>query len=516
VEIKMFKRIALGIIVGVLSISALAQGPCASQSGKLACVIPQEYGVNAFDFTNVLRPVGDHPEHFNRGSGDIQSRLQPLTKIIGRQANLLPLASPSSGVLLTFDSSLKTQVITTDSLGPVLGERAETVGRHRLFLGFSYQFFDFDRIDGVDLRNIPAVLVHQDDSDDNVPKVCSAATTSLANVNGCAFVRDAVKTNNSIDLKASQYTAYVTFGLTSRIDVSLVIPFENVRFGLRSNDTIVLGTDGNYPVVAGTQDALANSAPRFDHLFRDCPNYPGATSAAALDPRCLNHSFPDPGLTGGGSNANNSATGIGDLVARVKWNAWHGERANFAAGVDVRLPSGDALNFLGSGSYGAKPFAVFSYRARISPHVLVGYEWNSDSITAGDLVENSKGSVPNDFVYSAGADAWVTKWLTGSFDIIGQRFFDTSTLAVVPQTFLAPCGSCAVVGTARPTPDTVTYSSVTEKNQSYNLTNASMGIKLRPFPKVSKLVITANVLVRLDEGGLHSKPAPLIGLGYTF
>jgi hypothetical protein len=43
-----------------------------------------------------------------------------------------------------------------------------------------------------------------------------------------------------------------------------------------------------------------------------------------------------------------------------------------------------------------------------------------------------------------------------------------------------------------------------------------MGIKLRPFPKVSKLVITANVLVRLDEGGLHSKPAPLIGLGYTF
>ena len=51
---------------------------------------------------------------------------------------------------------------------------------------------------------------------------------------------------------------------------------------------------------------------------------------------------------------------------------------------------------------------------------------------------------------------------------------------------------------------------------SYNITNASMGIKLRPFPKVSKLVITANVLVRLDEGGLHSKPAPLIGLGYTF
>ena len=521
----MFKRIALCMIVGALSTSALAQGPCALQSEKLACVIPEEYGVNAFDFTNVLRPVGDHPAHFNRGSGDIQSRLQPLTKIIGRQANLLPLASPSSGVLLTFDSSLKTQVITTDSLGPVLGERAETVGRHRLFLGFSYQFFDFDRIDGVDLRNIPAVLVHQDDSDDNPPKVCSAAISdgkpkTLTNVNGCAFVRDAVKTDNSIDLKASQYTAYVTFGLTSRIDVSLVIPFENVRLGLQSRDTIILGTNGFY--LPAVKDG---PPPNFDHLFADCRTpTPAAASAtdtqaqatANFDSGCLNHTFPDPAFTRGGSNANNSATGIGDLVARVKWNAWHGERANFAAGVDVRLPTGDALNFLGSGSYGAKPFAVFSYRYRISPHVLVGYEWNSDSITAGDLVENSKGTVPNDFVYSAGADAWVTKWLTGSFDIIGQRFFDTPTLAVTPQTFLAPCGTCAPVGSARPSPDTVIYNSLSERNQSYNSTNASMGIKLRPFPKVSKLVITANVLVRLDEGGLHSKPAPLIGLGYTF
>ena len=53
-------------------------------------------------------------------------------------------------------------------------------------------------------------------------------------------MRDAVITNNSIDLKASQYTAYLTFGLTSRIDVSLVIPLKTFCMGLRSNDTIVL------------------------------------------------------------------------------------------------------------------------------------------------------------------------------------------------------------------------------------------------------------------------------------
>jgi hypothetical protein len=43
-----------------------------------------------------------------------------------------------------------------------------------------------------------------------------------------------------------------------------------------------------------------------------------------------------------------------------------------------------------------------------------------------------------------------------------------------------------------------------------------MGVKIRPFPKASKLVLTANVLVRLDNGGLHSKPAPMAGIGYTF
>ena len=87
-----------------------------------------------------------------------------MTAEIGRQANLLPLASPSSGFVLTYDSSLKTFVTSNDSLGPILGERAETVGRHRLFIGFSYQFFNFNKIDSVDLHNIPVVLPHAEDT----------------------------------------------------------------------------------------------------------------------------------------------------------------------------------------------------------------------------------------------------------------------------------------------------------------------------------------------------------------
>lgn len=502
--------------------SAFAQVACSAQSSKLACVIPQEYGSKAFDFTGVLYAVGRHAEHFNSGPGDIESRLAPLTSAIGRQANLLPLASPSSGVVLSYDPSLKTFVASTDSLGPILGERGETVGRHRLFVGFSYQFFNFDKIDGVNLRNIPAVLTHTNDPFNNAPIACSINPAAGSSLTGCAYIRDLIKTVNSIDLKVSQYTSYITFGLTNRIDVSIVIPIENVRMALTSQDTIVLGSSGFFVPAPGSPNDInpnqnnppGHNPPFFFHLFKDCPNTSPSSGAAALASNCLNHTFPDPTFTGSGSSPKNSASGIGDVVARVKWNAWSAERMRVAVGLDVRFPSGDALNYLGSGSYGVKPFAVFSYRARVSPHVLVGYEWNSHSILAGDLTTGSKGYVPSDFVYSAGADAAVTKWLTGSFDIIGQRFFRGGTESVTSQQFLAPCtGACD----AAPTPNTVAYDNLSpSSNASYSITNASMGIKVRPFGKVSRLVLTANVLVRLDDGGLHSKPAPLAGIGYTF
>jgi hypothetical protein len=523
-----------GFIFGCAS--AFAQGPCSAQTSKLACVIPQEYGSSAFNFTTVLYNPSSgtkdfHDFHF---ASDFSALLKPVTSEIGRQANLLPLASPSSGVVLSYDPSLKTLVASTDSLGPVLGERGETVGRHRLFLGFSYQFFDFDKIDGINLRNIPAILTHRIDTQDNTPMnsppvTCdpSIGASSQENLMGCAFVRDLIKTANSIDLKVSQYTSYITFGLTNRIDISIVIPIENVRMALRSQDTIVLGSNGLFTPNPNSPDASilnqnnppGNGPPYFFHLFKDCPNTSPSSGAAALGSNCLNHTFPDPTWIGtpsspNGSSPKNAASGIGDVVARVKWNAWSAERMRVAVGLDVRFPSGDALNYLGSGAYGVKPFAVFSYRARVSPHVLVGYEWNSHSILAGDLTTGSKGYVPSDFVYSAGADAWVTKWLTASFDIIGQRFFRGGTESVTSQQFLAPC---TVTCDTAPTPNTVAYDSLSaNSNASYSITNASMGIKVRPFGKVSRLVLTANVLVRLDDGGLHSKAAPLAGIGYTF
>jgi hypothetical protein len=513
--------VLLAVLVLFGCANVFAQGPCSSQSGKLACVLPLEYGTGGA-FQNVLYNYAStngsrdgHPFHF---ISDFGNTLKPLTQAIGRQANQLPLASPSSGVILVFDPTTKTLVTGTDSLGTILGERAETIGRHRLFVGFSYQFFNFDRIDGVPLGNFPAVITHTNDSGDNAPAVCSINTA--ANLGPCSFVRDRIDTMNTISLKENQYTTYVTFGLTKRIDLSMVIPILNVRMSVYSQDTVVPGTSGFVPLVAGTKNAallnqnnVSNGAPYFFHLFKSCPDTSPAMGLAGLAPSCLQHRFPDFAFTGSGSQPVNSASGIGDVVARVKWNAWEGEHAGIAAGLDVRFPTGDALNYLGSGSYGIKPFAIFSYRWRVSPHALIGYEWNTDSVLGTDLTVKGKGSVPSDFVYTVGADTRLTRWLTGNFDIVGQRVFNTESVSVTQQQFLANCGTCA----NNPTPPTVTLPSLSNiTGTSYNITNASMGIKVRPFASISRLVFTANVLVRLDDGGLRSKAAPLAAVGYTF
>src|ERR1700730_4568209 len=200
------RYVGVVILGSLFAISGFAQGPCFVQSSNLACVISQEYGAGpaAFSggqpkgsFSQVLEPFGGHPIHF---SNEFAVTLQPLTAEIGREANLLPLASPSSGVVLVYDPSLKSFVTATDSLGPVLGERAETVGRHHLFIGFSYQFFNFDKLDGIKLNNFPAVLTHTADNMDNsnsktgVTRNCSL--TGSDNLGSCSFVRDRIDTAN--------------------------------------------------------------------------------------------------------------------------------------------------------------------------------------------------------------------------------------------------------------------------------------------------------------------------------
>jgi hypothetical protein len=240
-------------------------------------------------------------------------------------------------------------------------------------------------------------------------------------------------------------------------------------------------------------------------IVDDC----GSTSGGVIVP-CLVNSF---------SNVR-SVSGIGDITFRVKANAWksENERAGVALGVDVRAPTGDALNFLGAGTFGVRPFVVWSYRWRIAPHWSVGYQMNGDSLLAGDISTGKKVRLPGALTYSAGADFWVTKWLTGAFDLLGQQVFEADrtlvTKVVVPGACVDTSGNCdSAQGFAPSKLDP----SLSHSTASFNTTSMSVGVKVRPFGSSSSLLVTGNALIGLNSsGGLHSKVVPLLGISYAF
>src|SRR5208283_1306388 len=97
------------------------------------------------------------------------------------------------------DPKLNIPVPSNATLGPILTQRAETIGRHKFYIAFTYQYFQFEDIDGMGLKNLPIFLPLQGGN------VVTA-------------------TNNRLDLKASQFTAYFTYGLTTSVDVSVAVP----------------------------------------------------------------------------------------------------------------------------------------------------------------------------------------------------------------------------------------------------------------------------------------------------
>ena len=451
-------RVARLLVLLLLPAAALAQSPCptatlnsgATFSGDLVCLVPQVYGPGGLVGTNNAGPINPttkfhHEVHFQASSLESFS---PLNSEIGVQLSQLPFASPASGFVFSFNPSLGVVSRSTESFGPILTERADTIGRHKLFLGVSYQYFDFDKVDGVDLRNFGAVFHHEP-----IP-------------GNFVFANDIVSTTNRVDLKVHQVTAVATFGVTNRLDVSVAVPIVDVRMGVASAATIV---------------SFEN--PCCIHNFAIPSPYPSHETVLSNSEALF-------------TNAS-SALGIGDVVVRGKYQALKGEKAGLAFGVDVHAPTGDAKNFLGSGTAGVRPFAVFSYAARVSPHASVGYLWNGQSILAGNITTGTTAHLPDVVTYSAGADAGLTHRLTLAVDFIGQSL--RKATEITPATFVDFRG--------------VSHANIATSTGTINQASVAVGGKAN---LVGRLIFSADVLFRVNDAGLHSKPVPLAGLSYTF
>jgi hypothetical protein len=438
------------VIVGVLlaacgtAVPASAQEPInvAVQVTELWRIFKDLYGPNGLVVnSNVPLPSGaTHSGHFNSG---FESEFSQFGTALTSQIVSLPLPPPASGFTYQFDPALGVFSRTTTSFGPILSERAETIGARRISIGFAYQRLTFDSIEGVDMRNIPAVFTHDE----------------AALLGGR---EDVVTTVNSIEAEVSRSAAFISYGVTNQLDVSIAVPFVTADLVVTSDATI---------------QRIGTTNPE-THFFRSIEDDIGALRRFT---------------------AFGSASGLGDVTVRLKQTVKKGSTQGVALGIDLRLPTGDERNLLGTGAPGVSPFVAWSANyGALSPHLNAGYQWNGESILGGEPGSGEAKDLPDLATYSLGAVIEVHPRVTAAVDLIGRYIIDSPRVRF--EDFHALDNRSV-------------FTNITFTSGSFNEISAAAGLKINFF---GRLLVDLNLLVPLNSDGLRDKISPLIGLEYAF
>jgi hypothetical protein len=456
----------------ILVPGTVVTGNCYGRGSQPGCVLPNLYGSTGLTLFN--SPAFSHFAHF---VGSAQTTLnQTLSTAIATQLAILPIISPASGFTYKYDSSVGAFVRTSSSFGPIYTERADTIGRGKISFGVSYQRFRFGNLDGINLHNVPAVFTH-------IPGTGPGGADET-------YEADVIKTSNNIDLNMDQTLLYGTVGITDRIDVSVAIPLVSVRMGVSSDDQIIRVSGPTF-VLQPTGRVVSNP-----------------------------HEFNADGALTNVYTSNGDASGLGDVTFRIKGKILETENVRVALAMDVRAPTGDALRLLGSGATGIKPFVAISAGKRLSPHLNVGYQWNGKSILAGNvtgttvsenaadqtIVQNGnpiKRGLPDQVFYSLGVDYGLTSRLTLVADYLGQTLINT------PRVFQTNFVTQNIPGGT----GALTLANITGGTDTIGINSGAVGFKYNLF---DQLLLTGDILFRLDNRGLRQDVTPLIALSYAF
>ncbi len=297
--------------------------------------------------------------------------LGPLADVLADTvASTYPVASASSSVTYAYNPRLEAFERETRVLGPIVGERAETIGEMQINVGVSYSYVDLESINGTDLsdlRNQPVV-------DGRVVNRRIDGTVVLADGRLTNFLPAMV--NADLDVDAHIVSPFLTYGITPDWDFNLTIPI--VTSSLRAN----------------VRDQIPD--PRL-------PQFALPTGSPFAETRV--QSFSE------------SATGIGDVLFRTKYVLLRDGPVDLAATLGLSFPTGDDRNLHGSGSMRVQPALVASRVVfdRLQPLVNAGFDVNA---------ENAERSV---FRWAAGATAQAWGPLTAAAVFLGRHDLDEQT-----------------------------------------------------------------------------------------
>jgi hypothetical protein len=396
-----------------------------------------------------------HGQHFTLANVETNQAIQQaFTTLIGNNVSNFPLSSTVSG--LTFDFSTGTPVATTTSLGPIFAERAQTIGRRRINVGANVSILTFDTFRGVPTDGLKFSFAHQ-----NVPAP-GATDPGIMGDNENEF--DVLNMDLNMQASAQIYAFYATYGVTDRLDVNVAVPIIHMR-------------------IEAEETAIFDS---FTMARNGAPNHFFGNNSLSFNQTLIN-----------------TATGIGDVALRGKYRFYGKPGFDAAVLGDVRLPTGDEENFLGTGETSARVQAILSWAvgSGFNPHFNTGFQFR------GGKTET------NAYEVVTGFDQKLTEHLTFAGDFLGQYEMGTPEEDINFPDPVVVSGDLA----GQPNPLDQTLTKVVDPtnipDRSDNLNSGALGVKWSPK---SNFLVIANAIVSLNEGGIRDHITPTFGLEYNF
>jgi hypothetical protein len=275
-----------------------------------------------------------------------------LADAVALGASNSPLGSTSSGVTFRIVGGVPIQ--NSASLGPVFGERGQTLGKGRFLMGANITGTRYKTLRGVPIDNLRLTFTHED--------------IGNPGLGDPSFENDVINMRMSLFVDLLTTSFFASYGLLDRVDIGVAVPV--VYVSIKGRSTAVI------------QPFNTND---IEHFFGGTPANP---------------------ILRASTSTFGSATGIGDVAGRVKINFSRADALAFAVLGDVRFPTGDDKNLLGSGHLSLRGLAVFSSQfGAFSPHLNVGYYYRGT-----DLGNDS-------FLTTLGFDQALSPWATIAGDL---------------------------------------------------------------------------------------------------
>lgn len=389
----------------------------------------------------------DHSAHFTAADSRQFRALQLVNTEIARQLSNFPLSSSAGGFAYTFDPDLGTFTRPTRSFGPMFTERAFSIGKGKLNVGLNFTHHAFDHLDDLDLADgdVNLVFEHIDSNNDG-------------SLYSFYFEGDLVTASVALDVETTTTAFVASYGVTDRLDLGVAVPLVEVDIDAVANAKV-------------ERLATGTGADRETHTFTN-----GTDHA----------SFRQSG----------SASGLGDALVRAKYRFTGTAGAVMAVSGEVRLPTGDERNLLGTGEAEARGQLIGTWNAgTLAPHFNIGY-----GVAGGDL--------PNDVTASLGFDYAADPRITIVADLLHRNQSGVRRAYNKLNTYTAntaASGPPVIVSKQLP--------SLSSEDASRSTLTGTAGFKIN---LAGNLLLSMIGSFPLNDEGLRDKFTPLIGLDYSY